>query len=280
MDQNTNNSFTSAPQGGDFSDIIIPNAYAAKPKGKNLKKYVVFGVIGLVVLFLISLIAKAIFVDPWTMSKQEFIQFAESEDMNNVEWLENFFITVNNGVLSFDQIFNNTQYESIKEAKDSLDKVKKIIGNKKDISGNASVKRNYVKFREAFLKRYQAYLESTEYYINFYDSLSNKDVGKLDKQKYGDDQDRPQIIKSLSEIITASNELEQVINKNRCELYGSFIVGDEECKSKFQILVNYKVLADNAEISKKIFSRAYKVEDYSSIEILGDYIERCLIQIR
>ena len=280
MDQNTNNSFTSAPQGGDFSDIIIPNAYAAKPKGKNLKKYVVFGVIGTVVLILISLIVKAIFVDSRTMSKQEFIQFAESEDMNNIEWLENFFITVNNGVLSFDQIFNNIQYKSIKESKDSLDKVKKIIGNKKDISGNTSVKRNYAKFREAFLKRYQAYLESTEYYIKFYDSLSNKDVSRLDKQKYGDDQDKYLIIKSLSEIISASNELEQVANKNGCDVYGSFIVGNEECKTKFQILVNYKVLADNAEISKKIFLKAYKVEDYSSIEILGNYIERCLIQIR
>jgi len=63
MNQNTNNSFTSAPQGGDFSDIIIPNAYAAKPKGKNLKKYIVLGLVGLLFIFLLSFLFKKTVID-------------------------------------------------------------------------------------------------------------------------------------------------------------------------------------------------------------------------
>ena len=71
MDQNTNNSFTSAPQGGDFSDIIIPNAYATKPKGKNLKKYIVFGLVGLIFIFLLSFLFKKTVIDSKNMSKEE-----------------------------------------------------------------------------------------------------------------------------------------------------------------------------------------------------------------
>ena len=82
MDQNTNKSFTSAPQGGDFSDIIIPNAYAAKPKGKNLKKYIVFGLVGLLFIFLLSFLFKKTVIDSKNMSKEELTEIASEQNIN------------------------------------------------------------------------------------------------------------------------------------------------------------------------------------------------------
>ena len=110
MDQNTNNSFTSAPQGGDFSDIIIPNAYATKSKRKNLKKYIVFGVIGLVVLFLIGLIAKAIFVDSRTISKEELLKISQSEDMQKIDTAEIVIASIYAENHEFDEIMNSKIY--------------------------------------------------------------------------------------------------------------------------------------------------------------------------
>ena len=181
MDQNTNNSFTSAPQGGDFSDIIIPNAYAAKPKGKNLKKYIIFGLIGLVALFLISLIAKAIFVDSKTMSRQEFIQFAESADMGNIEWIENFFITVNNGALSFDQFFSYQQYTSMQEAGASLRRVKELTSKKSKISGSKKVQVLYKEFAESLKNRLDIYEKGIQIYLDAFQAYDKDDFTQLEK---------------------------------------------------------------------------------------------------
>ena len=243
MDQNTNKSFTSAPQGGDFSDIIIPNAYAAKPKGKNLKKYIIFGVIGLVALLLISLIAKAIFVDSRTMGKQEFIQFAESADVGNIEWIENFFITVNNGALSFDQFFSYQQYANMQEAGTSLRRVKELTSKKSKISGSKKAQAQYEKFVESLKNRLDIYEKGIQIYLDVFQAYDKDDFTQLEK--------------------TSSEILDYTVVSNR--------LGDISKQNK-----EFKQIAKN-ENCNFIYSN---FEDFSKIDVLGEYIDDCLVYIR
>ena len=215
MDQNTNNSFTSAPQGGDFSDIIIPNAYAAKPKGKNLKKYIIFGLIGLVALFLISLIAKAIFVDSKTMSKQEFIQFAESADMGNIEWIENFFITANNGALSFDQFFSYQEYKNMQEAGASLRRVKELTSKKSKISGSKKVQALYEKFTESLKNRLDIYEKGIQIYLDAFQAYDKGDFTQLEKTS-SEILDYTVVSNKLGDISKQTKEFNQITKNENC----------------------------------------------------------------
>ena len=136
MDQNTNNSFTSAPQGGDFSDIIIPNAYATKPKRKNLKKYIVFGIIGLFFIFLLSFLFKKKIIDSKNVSKEELTEITSSENIKNIDGLERTFFKIYNNYVSFDDIFDQRMYKKIQEGQATLITFKNIVDHKQKISGN------------------------------------------------------------------------------------------------------------------------------------------------
>ena len=148
MDQNTNNSFTSAPQGGDFSDIIIPNAYAAKPKGKNLKKYIVFGLVGLLFIFLLSFLFKKTVIDSKNMSKEELTAFYESDDMEKINNLEKLFFNTYNNNLTFEMIFDESKSQSIKESKGSLEKLKNLLTTKKNFDGNEASKKIFSELKK------------------------------------------------------------------------------------------------------------------------------------
>ncbi len=281
MDQNTNNSFTSAPQGGDFSDIIIPNAYAAKPKGKNLKKYLVFGVVGLLALFLISLIVKTIFVDSRTMSKQEFIQFAESEDMGNIEWFEDLLVTVKNDGIKFNQLFNELRHKNIEKVKGSLLKTKQLIDNKSNINGDSNVKRNYSEFRNGLTQRFKVYNESMQIYEDFYQAYTENNIKILDKynSKINNISFTP-TVKVFTDVILASQNFKVFSDKNNCQNTENNVDYIGECKIQYQLLTNSKTMADVEGISKKIFALIYEQEDYSNKKILREYIDNCLLNMR
>ena len=280
MDQNTNKSFTSAPQGGDFSDIIIPNAYATKPKGKNLKKYAVFGVIGLVVLFLVGLIAKAIFVDSKTMSKQEFIQFAESADMGNIEWIENFFITVNNGALSFDQFFSYQQYTSMQEAGASLRRVKELTSKKSKISGSKKVQVLYKEFAESLKNRLDIYEKGIQIYLDAFQAYDKDDFTQLEKTS-SEILDYTVVSNKLGDISKQTKEFKQITKNEHCNF--DFAANNDSilCSKNRQKLEDLKTMAENDEVEKKILNIVYSnFEDYSKIDVLSKYIDDCLVYIR
>ena len=280
MDQNTNKSFTSAPQGGDFSDIIIPNAYAAKPKGKNLKKYAVFGVMGLVVLFLIGLIAKAIFVDSRTMSKQEFVQFAESADMGNIEWIENFFITVNNGALSFDQFFSYQQYTSMQEAGASLRRVKELTSKKSKISGSKKAQALYKEFAESLKNRLGIYEKGIQIYLDAFQAYDKDDFTQLEKTS-SEILDYTVVSNRLGDISKQTKEFKQITKNENCNF--DFAANSDSilCSKNRQKLEDLKTIAENDEVEKKILNIIYSnFEDYSKIDVLSKYIDDCLVYIR
>ena len=280
MDQNTNKSFTSAPQGGDFSDIIIPNAYATKPKGKNLKKYVVFGVIGLVVVFLIGLITKAIFVDSRTMSKQEFVQFAESADMGNIEWIENFFITVNNGALSFDQFFSYQQYTSMQEAGASLRRVKELTSKKSKIGGSKKAQALYEKFAESLKNRLDIYEKGIQIYLDAFQAYNKDDFTQLEKTS-SEILDYTVVSNKLGDISKQTKEFKQIAKNENCNF--DFAANSDSilCSKNRQKLKDLKTMAENDEVEKKILNIIYSnFEDYSKIDVLSKYIDDCLVYIR
>lgn len=280
MDQNTNNSFTSAPQGGDFSDIIIPNAYAAKPKGKNLKKYTIFGVIGLVALFLIILIAKAIFVDSKTMSKQEFIQFAESADMGNIEWIENFFITVNNGALSFDQFFNYQEYKNMQEAGASLRRVKELTSKKSKISGSKKAQALYEKFAESLKNRLDIYEKGIQIYLDAFQAYDKGDFTQLEKTS-SEILDYTVVSNRLEDISKQTKEFKQITKNENCNFDFAANSDSVLCSKNRQKLEDLKTMAENDEVEKKILNIIYSnFEDFSKIDVLSKYIDDCLVYIR
>ena len=281
MDQNTNNSFTSAPQGGDYSDIIIPNAYATKPKGKNLKKYVIFGVVGLLALFLISLIMKTIFVDSRTMSKQEFIQFAESEDMNNIEWFENLLITIKNGGMSFDMIFSEQYYNEISGTKNTLVNLKTITSKKNNISGNTSIKKLYANFIENFNQRYEIYNNTLKIYEDFYQAYKTLDASLL--AKYTSNSSNPNYssaAKSLSEVILQAQKYKDLKQREDCLEYYNDDASNNRCVSEWRTLRDSKILFDSQDGFKKIFLDANQDVDYEKNKTLSDYISTILVQVK
>ena len=280
MDQNTNKSFTSAPQGGDYSDIIIPNAYAAKPKGKNLKRYVVFGAIGVFALILISLIVKAIFIDSRTMSKQEFIQFAESKDMNNIEWIENFFITVNNGALSFDQFFSYQEYKNMQEAGASLRRVKELTSKKSKISGSKKAQALYEKFAESLKNRLDIYEKGIQIYLDTFQAYDKGDFTQLEKTS-SEILDYTVVSNKLRDIYKQTKEFKQITKNENCNFDFAANSDSVLCSKNRQKLEDLKTMAENDEVEKKILNIIYSnFEDFSKIDVLSKYIDDCLVYIR
>ena len=280
MDQNTNKSFTSAPQGGDFSDIIIPNAYAAKPKNKNLKKYVIFGLVGVFALFLISLITKAIFVDPRTMSKQEFIQFAESKDMNNVAWIEDFFIAASNGTLSFDQFFSYQQYVNMQEAGASLRRVKELTSKKSKISGSKKAQALYEKFAESLKNRLDIYEKGIQIYLDAFQAYDKDDFTQLEKTS-SEILDYTAVSNRLGDISKQNKEFKQIAKNENCNFDFAANSDSVLCSKNRQKLEDLKTMAENDEVGKKILNIIYSnFGDYSEIDVLSGYIDDCLVYMR
>ena len=278
MDQNTNNSFTSAPQGGDFSDIIIPNAYAAKPKGKNLKKYVVFGVIGAVAMILISLIVKAIFVDSRTMSKEEFIKMANSEDIANIEGLENFFYVIYENRLQIKDIFNEERFSFIQKYDKSIHNIKSTIDRKKQIDGNESAKKEYVLFCNQFNDRYKYYIEAINTYYDFYNSYNNLNIEIIDK--YKNKTEYQEFIQNFIELIDQKMKIQKLIESNECSYQKGQLLYSDYCTNQERIKNSIIDDINNLNKSRVMFNMVYKIENYDKMNNLVTYVDNINNELR
>ena len=278
MDQNTNNSFTSAPQGGDFSDIIIPNAYAAKPKGKNLKKYVVFGLIGLIALFLIGLIAKAIFVDSRTMSKEEFIKMANSEDIANIEGLENFFYVIYENKLQIKDIFNEERFSFIQKYDKSIHNIKNTIDQKKQIDGNESAKKEYVLFCNQFNDRYKYYIEAINTYYDFYNSYNNLNIEIINK--YKNKTEYQEFIQNFIELIDQKMKIQKLIESNECSYQKGQLLYSDYCTNQERIKNSIIDDINNLNKSRVMFNMVYKIENYDKMNNLVIYVDNINNELR
>ena len=280
MDQNTNNSFTSAPQGGDYSDIIIPNAYAAKPKGKNLKKYVVFGVIGLVVLFLISLIAKAIFIDPRTMSKQEFIQFAESENIDKITDLESLLDYIYDGTVPFADIMNDKTHDIINTGLIAFQKENSLLSEKINIREPKNVSEMYDALKKDFNDRLNRYQKSIKKYNDIYEAYNNYDSSilssySLDTTNFGEYFKK--IIDSINELKSIDDSLIQIRKSNLNENEGSISMQFENILDKKNQVIDKL----NLSVSPKfIFNEVYSEKNYEQEDLLKTSIDKILTYVR
>lgn len=280
MDQNTNNSFTSAPQGGDFSDIIIPNAYAAKPKGKNLKKYVVFGLIGLIALFLIGLIAKAIFVDPKTMSKQEFIQFAESENIDKITDLESLLDYIYDGTVPFADIMNDKTHDIINTGLIAFQKENSLLSEKINIREPKNVSEMYDALRKDFNGRLNRYQKSIKKYNDIYEAYNNYDSSilssySLDTTNFGEYFKK--IIDSINELKSIDDSLIQIRKSNLNENEGSISRQFENILDKKNQVIDKL----NLSVSPKfIFNEVYSEKNYEQEDLLKTSIDKILTYVR
>ena len=280
MDQNTNNSFTSAPQGGDFSDIIIPNAYATKPKGKNLKKYVVFGLIGLIALFLIGLIAKAIFVDPKTMSKQEFIQFAESENIDKITDLESLLDYIYDGTVPFADIMNDKTHDIINTGLIAFQKENSLLSEKINIREPKNVSEMYDALRKDFNGRLNRYQKSIKKYNDIYEAYNNYDSSilssySLDTTNFGEYFKK--IIDSINELKSIDDSLIQIRKSNLNENEGSISRQFENILDKKNQVIDKL----NLSVSPKfIFNEVYSEKNYEQEDLLKTSIDKILTYVR
>ena len=278
MDQNTNNSFTSAPQGVDFSDIIIPNAYAAKPKGKNLKKYIIFGVIGAVAMILISLIVKAIFVDSRTMSKEEFIKMANSEDIANIEGLENFFYVIYENRLQIKDIFNEERFSFIQKYDKSIHNIKSTIDRKKQIDSNGSAKKEYILFCNQFNDRYKYYIEAINVYYDFYNSYNNLNIEIIDK--YKNKTEYQEFIQSFIELIDQKMKIQKLIESNECSYQKGQLLYSDYCTNQERIKNSIIDDINNFNKSRVMFNMVYKIENYDKMNNLVTYVDNINNELR
>ena len=280
MDQNTNNSFTSAPQGGDFSDIIIPNAYATKPKGKNLKKYVVFGLIGLIALFLIGLIAKAIFVDPKTMSKQEFIQFAESENIDKITDLESLLDYIYDGTVPFADIMNDKTHDIINTGLIAFQKENSLLSEKINIREPKNVSEMYDALKKDFNDRLNRYQKSIKKYNDIYEAYNNYDSSilssySLDTTNFGEYFKK--IIDSINELKSIDDSLIQIRKSNLNENEGSISMQFENILDKKNQVIDKL----NLSVSPKfIFNEVYSEKNYEQEDLLKTSIDKILTYVR
>ena len=277
MDQNTNNSFTSAPQGGDFSDIIIPNAYATKPKGKNLKKYVVFGVIGLVVLFLISLIAKAIFVDSRTMSKEELLEISQSEDVQKIDSIETLLASIYTENYSFDEIMYAKIHDQIMGTKQLLEQLAQKFEGKKLKSGDKNTQKTYAKLVKTINERYQTYSHAASVYNDFYLAYIKLEPKYI--KKYGEQNNKTDYIiayNKIYDLVESEKELEEVISKYNCRYENNTIVGSDSCVEKYNLWNISKKSVEDSHVVKKIFNGVYSESNDEKKGRIADYINICL----
>ena len=278
MDQNTNNSFTPAPQGGDFSDIIIPNAYAAKPKGKNLKKYIIFGVIGLLFVFLLSSLFKKKIIDSKNVSKEELTEIASSENIKNIDGLERTFFKIYNNYISFDDVFNPYTYKKIHDGQATLVTLKKVTDNKQKSSGSKNAAQAYDLFRKAVDERYKLYMEAIATYDDFYKAYNDMNVEILSKYSSGN-LNYKIAAHEFTNIINQSVKMKELIDNKTCDAEEDLSKGSPTCQLQYKNLNDSFNDFNNVNGLRKIFSDVYELKDYANLQDLSDYINVYMEQI-
>ena len=278
MDQNTNKTFTSAPQGGDFSDIIIPNAYAAKPKGKNLKKYIIFGVIGLIFIFLLSFLFKKKVVDSKNVSKEELTEIASSENIKNIDGLERTFFKIYNNYISFDDVFNSYTYKKIHDGQATLVTLKKVTDNKQKSSGSKNAAQAYDLFRKAVDERYKLYMEAIATYDDFYKAYNDMNAEILSKYSSGN-LNYKIAAHEFTNIINQSVKMKELIDNKTCDAEEDLSKGSPTCQLQYKNLNDSLNDFNNVNGLRRIFSGVYELKDYANLQDLSDYINAYMEQI-
>lgn len=279
MDQNTNKSFTSAPQGGDFSDIIIPNAYAAKPKGKNLKKYIVFGLVGLLFIFLLSFLFKKTVIDSKNMSKDELTAFYESDDMEKINNLEKLFFNTYNNNLTFEMIFDESKSQSIKESKGSLEKLKNLLTTKKNFDGNEASKKIFSELKKKLDERYNPYINAIAVYEDFYQAFKSNDIESISKYSSADNISYKTLYENFAELISYNKPLDESIDNDVCYFDGSDVLGGDNCEEQSKQVENAIKNIENNSL-KKVFSSVYSLPGYKNQNNISEYISKCIASVR
>ena len=279
MDQNTNNSFTSAPQGGDFSDIIIPNAYVAKPKNKNLKKYIIFGVIGLLFVFLLSFLFKKTVVDSKNMSKEELTTFYESDDMEKINNLEKLFFNTYNNNLTFEMVFDESKSQSIKESKGSLEKLKNLLTVKKNFDGNEASRKIFSELKKKLDERYNPYINAIAVYEDFYQAFQSNDIDTISKYSSADNISYKALYENFTELISYNKHLNELIDNDTCYFDGSDVLGGDNCEEQSKQVENVIKNIENNSL-KKVFSSVYSLPGYKNQNNISEYISKCIAGVR
>lgn len=279
MDQNTNNSFTSAPQGGDFSDIIIPNAYTTKPKGKNLKKYIVFGLVGLLFVFLLSFLFKKTVIDSKNMSKEEFITFYESDDMEKINNLEKLFFNTYNNNLTFEMVFDESKSQSIKESKGSLEKLKNLLTVKKNFDGNEASKKIFSELKKKLDERYGPYTKAIAVYEDFYQAFQSNNIDPISKYSSADNISYKTLYENFAELISYNKPLDESIDNDVCYFDGSDMLGGDNCEEQSKQVENAIKNIENNSL-KKVFSSVYSLPGYKNQNNISEYINKCIAGVR
>lgn len=279
MDQNTNNSFTSAPQGGDFSDIIIPNAYAAKPKNKNLKKYIVFGLVGLLFVFLLSFLFKKTVIDSKNMSKEELTTFYESDDMEKINNLEKLFFNTYNNNLTFEMVFDESKSQSIKESKESLEKLKNLLTVKKNFDGNEASRKIFSELKKKLDERYNPYINAIAVYEDFYQAFQSNDIDTISKYSSADNISYKALYENFTELISYNKHLNELIDNDTCYFDGSDVLGGDNCEEQSKQVENVIKNIENNSL-KKVFSSVYSLPGYKNQNNISEYISKCIVGVR
>lgn len=279
MDQNTNKSFTSAPQGGDFSDIIIPNAYAAKPKNKNLKKYIVFGLVGLLFIFLLSFLFKKTVIDSKNMSKEELAAFYESDDMEKINNLEKLFFNTYNNNLTFEMIFDESKSQSIKESKGSLEKLKNLLTVKKSFDGNEASKKIFSELKKKLDERYNPYINTIAVYEDFYQAFQSNNIDPISKYSSADNISYKALYDNFTELISYNKQLNELIDNDTCYFDGSDVLGGDNCEEQSKQVENAIKNIENNSL-KKLFSSVYNLPGYKNQNNISEYISKCIAGVR
>lgn len=279
MDQNTNNSFTSAPQGGDFSDIIIPNAYAAKPKNKNLKKYIVFGLVGLLFVFLLSFLFKKTVIDSKNMSKEELTTFYESDDMEKINNLEKLFFNTYNNNLTFEMVFDESKSQSIKESKGSLEKLKNLLTVKKNFDGNEASRKIFSELKKKLDERYNPYINAIAVYEDFYQAFQSNDIDTISKYSSADNISYKALYENFTELISYNKHLNELIDNDTCYFDGSDVLGGDNCEEQSKQVENVIKNIENNSL-KKVFSSVYSLPGYKNQNNISEYISKYIVGVR
>lgn len=279
MDQNTNKSFTSAPQGGDFSDIIIPNAYAAKPKGKNLKKYIVLGLVGLLFIFLLSFLFKKTVIDSKNMSKEELTTFYESDDMEKINNLEKLFFNTYNNNLTFEMVFDESKSQSIKESKGSLEKLKNLLTVKKNFDGNEASRKIFSELKKKLDERYNPYINAIAVYEDFYQAFQSNDIDTISKYSSADNISYKALYENFTELISYNKHLNELIDNDTCYFDGSDVLGGDNCEEQSKQVENVIKNIENNSL-KKVFSSVYSLPGYKNQNNISEYISKCIVGVR
>ena len=278
MDQNTNKSFTPAPQGGDYSDVIIPNAYATKPKGKNLKKYIIFGVIGLFFIFLLGFLFKKTVTDSKNVSKEELTEITSSENIKNIDGLERTFFKIYNNYISFDDVFNPYTYKKIHDGQATLVTLKKVTDNKQKSSGSKNATQAYYLFRKAVDERYKLYMEAIATYDDFYKAYNDMNVEILSKYSSGN-LNYKIAAREFTNIINQSVKMKELIDNKTCDAEEDLSKGSPTCQLQYKNLNDSFNDFDNENGLRRIFSNVYELKDYANLQDLSDYINAYTEQI-